>query len=189
MKNLTIKTILLLLFTPICEAHAGVSINNGLLQGFLHPLTGFDHLFTIIAFGMLASRQNQTEKLVLPFVFLCSMIIGFCISMSNLPLGISEKIIATSMIMFGIWLGFDNQVNNRLLLIIVSCSSIAHGYAHGIEMTGSPMHYFSGFISSAFLLMLVTLLTFRYASPVINKLHSLFGMVIAALGLFYLIQV
>ncbi len=189
MKKLLLKITLLFIISPFCQAHTEGVVENGWWQGILHPLAGIDHLLTLVAIGMLAARSHQAEKLVLPATFLFCMIIGFVLSISGLPLDSAEKVIAAASIILGVWLISGKQFNGALLLIIVSGSAIAHGYAHGTEITGSTLDYLAGFVFSAFLLMLVTLLAFRYASPVKNKIQSLFGAVIATISFFYILQV
>lgn len=188
MKNKLLNITLLFLISTSCQAHTGHLMVNSWFHGLLHPLTGIDHLFTLVAIGMLATRNSQHEKLVLPLVFIVSMILGFVFSMSGQTLDFTEQVIAIAAIMLGGWIVSGKQLNGSLLLLTVSGVAIAHGYAHGTEVVGSAMHYLSGFVTSAFLLMLVTLLAFRYVSPVKNKVQSFFGVAVSAVGFFYLLQ-
>ncbi len=188
MKSLILKIISLSLLSPICHAHSGDTVINHWLYGFLHPFTGFDHFFTLVAIGMLAARSKQIKKLILPGVFLGSMIIGFIISMFTINLNAAETVIAISLILLGTWLISGKQLNDTLVLITVSFCALAHGYVHGTETTGAVIQYLSGFVASTFLLILFTLLAFRYAHPVKDKIQSTLGMVMATLGFVYLLQ-
>ncbi len=189
MKKLMLKVIFLSLLSPVCHAHIGETIPNGRWYGLLHPLTGMDHLFTLVAIGMLTAKNRQTEKLLLPAVFLFAMVAGFLMSISGFSLDVAEKVIAASVIMLGVWLISGQQLNGSLLLIVIASFAIAHGYAHGTEVTGSAVEFLSGFISTVFLLILLTLLAFRFALPAKNRIQSGFGATMAALGLFYFLQV
>ena len=189
MKKTTLNTILLLAFSPACLAHDEGFIMDGILQGIAHPLTGLDHLLTLIAVGLLAAKRDQIEKTILPTVFLLSMVMGFILSISGQPLDRVEQVIAISVFILGVWLVSDRQINNILLLIMVSAIAVAHGYAHGVDVVGPAMNYLSGFMLSSFLLIVIPLLAFQYASPIKNKIQSCFGAIVAALGLFYLLQV
>lgn len=187
-KNRLLKITLLFFISSSCQAHTSQLIVNGWWHGLLHPLTGVDHLFTLVAIGMLATRNTQYEKPLLPLVFLLSMVLGFIFSISGQTLAFVEQAIAVSAIILGGWLVSSKQLNDTLLLFIASGVAIAHGYAHGTEVVGSTIYYLSGFVASAVLLILVTLLAFRYASPVKNKIQSLFGMIVSAVGFIYLLQ-
>jgi len=189
MKNLLLNVICLSLLSPVCHAHIGETIPNGWWQGLLHPLTGIDHLLTLVAIGMLTAKNRQTEKLLLPGVFLCAMVAGFLISISGFSLDVAEKTIAVSVIMLGIWLISGKQLNNSLLLVVIAAFATAHGYVHGTEVTGSTIQFLSGFVSTAFLLIFLTFLAFRYALPAKNSIQSMFGATMTTLGLFYLSQV
>lgn len=189
MKNLIIKIGFLYLLSPVCQAHTGEGLPNTWWYGLLHPLTGLDHLFTLIAIGMLVDRSRQIEKLILPAVFLVAMAIGFAFSISGFSLDPDEKIIAISVVFLGVWILSGKQLNGASMLIVVTSCAICHGYAHGTEVTVSVTKYFSGFISTAFLLILVTFLAFHYALPAKHKIQSVYGAGMTALGLFYLFQV
>ncbi len=39
------------------DAHTGVNTVNGLLDGLVHPLIGFDHLLVMIAMGVLTTTS------------------------------------------------------------------------------------------------------------------------------------
>ncbi len=189
MKQLITKIAFLFLLSPVCYAHTGDILPNTMWYGLLHPLTGLDHLFTLIAIGMLAARNRPAEKLILPAVFLSAMAVGFAFSITGFSLNPAENIIAISAVFLGVWLISGKQLGGASMLIVVALCAVAHGYAHGTEVTGSTIHYFSGFISTAFLLIVVTFLAFRYALPHKNKIQSFFGAGMTGLGLFYLLQI
>ncbi|MCF6205181.1 MAG: HupE/UreJ family protein [Methylococcaceae bacterium] len=188
MKKLITNTILLFLVSPACYAHIGEQAVTGLWQGLLHPFTGIDHILTILVIGMLATKNSDAMKRSLPVAFLCSMVIGFIISMANISFDFTENAIAISSVILGVWLLSGKHYNRALLLLLVSGTAIAHGYAHGQEVVGSSMHYLAGFVTSVCLLLLVTSLAFKHASPIKNKIQSLSGATITALGLFFILQ-
>ena len=189
MKNIILKTLPLYLFAPVCWAHTGNAEINGLWYGMLHPLTGLDHLFTLLAIGMLASRNINKEHWLLPLVFLVAMVTGFVLSLSGVPLGATETLIAASVLILGLSLSFGQTLNGLLLPSAILLFGVAHGYAHGIEITGSATQFLAGFIATACLLILVTLLAFRYGlAGKKSMIQSGFGFVMAAFGSFFLFQ-
>jgi urease accessory protein len=45
-----------LLVSPLATAHSGVHLTEGLVDGFMHPASGLDHLIVAVAAGFWASR-------------------------------------------------------------------------------------------------------------------------------------
>ena len=188
MKNFVIKTVLLLSFSPLCMAHDGGHTINSVWQGMLHPITGIDHLLVFLAIGIITAKNTQAKTRLLPLLFVGSMMSGFIISMLGFSFDIAEVIVACSVCLLGVWLVTDKKINT-LLLFLVSGLAIAHGYVHGTEVTGGAMHYLLGLVLTAVLLITMTTLAFRYSSPIKNKVKSLFGVAVTAVGLVYILQV
>jgi urease accessory protein len=63
MQKTTISSIvpgLVALFaTPAVFAHGGVHMDLGLIDGFMHPASGFDHLLIAVAAGFWAARRGN----------------------------------------------------------------------------------------------------------------------------------
>ena len=189
MRNTLLKVTCLSLLSPMCYAHTGESIPNGWLHGFMHPLTGLDHLFALIAIGILASRHTKTAPLILPSVFIGAMIVGFYLASIGVSMDIAEQVIAISVLSLGAWLISGKQLNKGLLLSLSAIFAIAHGYAHGTEVIGNTAHYLAGFISMAFLLISTGFLASYASFPGKQKLQSSFGLLMSALGLFFIFHV
>ena len=54
-----IVTLLTVLATPLAQAHTGVHLTGGLVDGFMHPVSGLDHLIVAIAAGFWAARSGD----------------------------------------------------------------------------------------------------------------------------------
>jgi urease accessory protein len=52
-------TLITLLAAPYAAAHTGVHLANGLADGFMHPLSGLDHLLIAIGAGFCAGRTAR----------------------------------------------------------------------------------------------------------------------------------
>jgi len=48
-----------LLAAPIAAAHTGVHLTGGLVDGFMHPVSGLDHLLVAIGAGFWAARSGD----------------------------------------------------------------------------------------------------------------------------------
>ncbi len=74
----SLSTVLLALITllvsPFVLAHSGTGYTAGLADGFMHPVTGLDHLLIAIAAGFWAGRSGDHG--VPDVVFFISMLLG-----------------------------------------------------------------------------------------------------------------
>jgi urease accessory protein len=115
-------------------AHPGHAVESGFTAGLLHPLTGFDHLLTLLAVG-LWSRQQQ-RGFVLPPVLLVLMALGA--SMAGVLPAVSalETSIAATVLLFGVLAAFALRVPPALSVLTVGCCGFLHGLAHGRELAG-----------------------------------------------------
>jgi len=52
-------TLISMLAAPIAAAHSGVHLTGGLVDGFMHPVSGLDHLIVTIAAGVWAARSGD----------------------------------------------------------------------------------------------------------------------------------
>ena len=61
-KQTTVLTLITVMIAPLVQAHtghAGGSATAGLVDGFIHPLTGLDHMLVAIAAGYWAARSGN----------------------------------------------------------------------------------------------------------------------------------
>jgi len=76
---------LILLFIPgLALAHGGDHGIGSLGAGFLHPFTGLDHLFTLIALGLVWSRAEPTRH-VLAAVLLALVVVHTGMHLIGIP--------------------------------------------------------------------------------------------------------
>lgn len=55
----TVLTLIILLIAPYALAHGGLHTSNGLIDGFMHPASGLDHLLVAIAAGYWVARGGD----------------------------------------------------------------------------------------------------------------------------------
>ncbi len=113
----------------IAFAHPG-HLPQDVLGGFLHSLTGIDHILAMIAVGLFAAQLGGRARWMLPSAFIGTMILGGLF----LPLGASmaamEGMIAASVIVLGLLVALRVRVSPLLGSAIVGLFALAHGYAH-----------------------------------------------------------
>ncbi len=76
----------LLLFPMLVEAHAASALASGWLDGFAHPLHGWDHLLAMLAVGAWAAQQRGALRWQLPLSFVAVMGVGGVAGFSSVAL-------------------------------------------------------------------------------------------------------
>ena len=76
------------------------TFTHGILSGIGHPVLGFDHLFFILAAGILAAVSGYA--LVAPMALLAGVLSGVLLSLSGAGLPALEPIIALSIVIVGV---------------------------------------------------------------------------------------
>jgi urease accessory protein len=70
---------LLLLIAPLAAAHTGLHSGSGLVDGFMHPATGIDHLLVTLAAGYWAARSGDhglRGQLLFIVLFVLGIVLG-----------------------------------------------------------------------------------------------------------------
>ncbi|MFX9818488.1 HupE/UreJ family protein, partial [Acinetobacter baumannii] len=77
-------------------AHDHTGMAGGLMSGFLHPLTGPDHIIAMVAVGIWGAQLGAPAIWVLPITFPLVMAIGGALGIMQVPLPYQEIGIALS---------------------------------------------------------------------------------------------
>jgi len=185
-------TILFVLFLPsLLQAHPhGEEHSHDLLHGFLHPLTGFDHLLAMIGVGLWAAQLGGRAIWIVPCSFVVAMIGGGILGHMGLLVPFVEQGIALSVLVLGLAIAFAIRLPTAVPAIIVSIFAVYHGVAHGSEMASGSniLTYAIGFsLATAILhgcgIAIATLLGRTAPAPVLRTI----GGAIAATGLVILV--
>ncbi|MEH0740459.1 HupE/UreJ family protein [Vibrio cholerae] len=138
--------------------HEGGSFSAGLT----HPVTGLDHLVMLIAFGMLTACLSVSwrGKATLMLAALATLLLGLSAGKVFGGFGGVELAIGASLFVVSgaIWQSFNRS--KPLLNLAVGLSvglMFFHGYAHGVESTGSVLPFASGMLTAAAGLMVLGL--------------------------------
>lgn len=149
--------VLLALCLPAMAHPAAYHVMNAsgaALDGFLHPLTGIDHLLVMVAVGLWAVRLGGRALWILPCAFVLPMILGGVAGMETAPRPVIEHGITASLLLLGAALGMAWKPSLPVSMTVVALSGICHGFAHGAEMPmGSlPLLFLAGMVAATFLL-------------------------------------
>jgi len=134
-------------------AHPGSAAHDA-LHGFLHPLTGIDHILAMVSVGMLAAQRGGRALWVLPLAFVLMMAAGGALGMSGTPLWGTETAISLSVIVLGLCIMAGFTIPIVAATGLIGLFALFHGYAHGAEMpaTASGLVYGLSFMAATALL-------------------------------------
>lgn len=174
-------------------AHTGHTDSVGFLSGFLHPLSGLDHLFAIVLVSFWSAFALKRVWLG-PALFMGGMLLGVMLGFTHHSIPWFELGIALSILGMGILIYFNQGLGLKIPLGLITIFGIFHGYAHSIESSVTTSMVLMGsdlsglLISTALLHALGVLLgqTIRrlnfLAYKGIGISASLVGVVMALLG-------
>ena len=180
---------LMLLATPAL-AHTGQGVAGGFATGFLHPITGPDHVVAMVAVGMWGAFLGPPAIWLLPIVFPLVMSFGGVLGVLGVPMPGVETGIALSAIGLGAMVAFAARPPLWTAAVLVGAFAIFHGYAHGAELPGAtnPLAYGIGFVVATGLLHLCGIsfgLLVRW--PLGERVVRATGGLIACAGFYFLI--
>lgn len=126
----------------------------GWSNGFSHPLTGWDHLLTMLAVGIWAAQLRGHAIWMLPLAFVGVMSLGGLAGAAGLAIPSVEGIILLSCAVFSILITRKVRFGNNINVLIVAFFGFFHGFAHGQEISTSAslISYTLGFMLATLLL-------------------------------------
>ncbi len=172
-------------------AHSGTGLAGGFITGFLHPVSGFDHLLAMVAVGLWGAFLGRPLIVALPVIFPAVMAVGGILAMAGVPMPPVEVGIALSVLVLGAMIAFAVSAPIWLASLLVAVFAIFHGYAHGAELPSAadPVGYSLGFVLSTGLLHVVGIAIGLVADrPGGRKVVRALGAAIAAMGVFFMFQ-
>jgi urease accessory protein len=142
MRHNASKTLALavLLLPMAASAHTGADggMHHGFVTGFMHPLTGADHLAAMVAVGLwsaLAARRGL-DLLWAPLAFAGMLLVGASMGLAGVQLPAVEPMIAASLLVLGLLVATRIHLPAAGAAAVVGVFAIFHGVAHGHELAG-----------------------------------------------------
>ncbi|HLZ74189.1 HupE/UreJ family protein [Phenylobacterium sp.] len=144
----------LLLLPGAAQAHIVKGEAIGFVSGFLHPVSGLDHIIAMVAVGMWGAQLGRPAIWVLPLTFPLVMAFGGFLGLIGVPLPGAEIGIALSGVVLGAAVLSQFRAPLWLVAAIVGIFGLFHGHAHGAEMPPghNPLLYSAGFVLATGLL-------------------------------------
>lgn len=153
----TVLTLITLMIAPLAHAHDGHAVIThaaGLVDGFIHPMTGLDHLLVTITAGFWAARcgnHGSRDLLFLLGAVLAGILVGTA-SVAYPGLGL-ETVLVLFMIAVGVALAIvaPQMFGYALFGSLLVYQGITH--ILGIPAAASPVLYSTGLLLAAVLLL------------------------------------
>ena len=152
----SVLVVLWLLLPSVAEAHPETGTIGGFVSGFLHPLTGLDHIVAMVAVGLWGAYLGAPAMWVLPVIFPMVMAFGGALGILGMPLPGTETGIALSGVLLGLAVAFAARPPLWVAGTLVGIFAIFHGHAHGTELphAANALTYAVGFVVATGLLHL-----------------------------------
>lgn len=172
----------LLAAAPLAMAHPGHD-NLSLAAGFMHPLTGLDHLLVMIAVGLWAGKLGGAARWQLPLTFVLLMAVGAALGMAGVSLPGLETLVAATVMALGLLLALSVRLSTAARLALVAVFALLHGLAHGGELAGgSALLVMAGMLVATAMLHALGLLLASGRAQLPVLVHRLFGCTMMVLG-------
>ena len=135
-------------------AHTGMSATHDLAHGFLHPLSGLDHILAMVAVGLYAAQLGGRSLWLLPAAFVGTMVAGGLLGYAGVPVPMVEQGIGVSVIAMGILIALGLRLPALAATALVAAFALVHGHAHGSEGAelASFASYAAGFVAATVVL-------------------------------------
>lgn len=161
----TLLAVAALCLSTAAQAHGGTSPGDhhaiSLLDGFVHPFTGLDHLAALLAVGMWSALATKRAWLA-PLAFVNMLLAGALSGLSGFTLPALEPLVASSVLALGLLLAARTQLPGLAAAALVGGFAIFHGMAHGVEFaTTGPMDALIGMVLGSTVLLTLGLLAGR----------------------------
>jgi urease accessory protein len=109
------------------------------VSGFMHPLTGWDHLLAMVSVGLWGAYLGRPLIVALPVIFPTVMAFGAFLGMANVPFPPVEIGIGLSVLLLGGVIAFAWRAPIWAACAIVAIFALFHGYAHGKELPSATV--------------------------------------------------
>lgn len=137
-------------------AHTGEDL-GGFATGFLHPVSGMDHVVAMLAVGLWGGILGKPALWMLPILFPLAMAVAGAAGAAGIPLPGVETGIALSGVVLGLAVLFAARAPLWIAMTLVGAFALFHGHAHGTELPASAnaLQYAVGFVVATGLLHLL----------------------------------
>ncbi|RUW72923.1 MULTISPECIES: HupE/UreJ family protein [unclassified Mesorhizobium] len=153
-KRTTLTAVMLLAAAMPAYAHVGVGTTSSFTAGFMHPLSGLDHMTAMVAVGLWAALKGGKAIWAWPLAFVGVMLAGGALGMLHVPVPFVEPGILASVVALGLLVALAVDLPVSAGVAIIGLFALFHGHAHGTEVpeNAGGLEYIAGFAVATALL-------------------------------------
>ncbi|MCF2905774.1 HupE/UreJ family protein [Octadecabacter sp. CECT 8868] len=107
---------------------------HGLMSGVGHPVLGFDHLFFVVAVGILA--LFTAHRFLAPAAYVGAMLVGCGLMYAGVAMPAAELVIVASLVVAGGLLASGRGVAPTAIVALFAVFGLFHGSAFGGSIAG-----------------------------------------------------
>ena len=146
--RVSFPTAVALFLLPACLGAGPAHAHGFAGSGWLHPLTGPDHMLAMLAVGAWSAQLGGRAIWTVPTAFVCAMAIGGMAALRGAPLPGTEIVTASSVFGLGLAIALERRFAWPVAVLATALFGLAHGSAHGSEMprTADSASYVIGFL-------------------------------------------
>ncbi|MBZ9960728.1 HupE/UreJ family protein [Mesorhizobium sp. BR1-1-14] len=154
MKRTALSATLLMAAAMPAYAHVGAGTTSSFAAGFMHPLSGLDHMTVMVAVGLWAAQKGGKAMSAWPAAFVGVMLAGGALGMLHVPLPFVEPGILASVAALGLFVALAVDLPVTAGVAIIGVFALFHGHAHGTEVpeNAAGLEYMAGFAVATALL-------------------------------------
>jgi urease accessory protein len=172
----------------IASAHPGHGLESA-YAGFMHPLSGLDHLLVMLAIGIWAAKLGGAARWQLPLTFISIMALGALLSIAELSFSGAESAVAASVMAMGVLLLVSLPINKKVQLGITATFALFHGMAHGVELSSpSSMLALGGMLMATAMLHGIGFLIGSQRVEMLNLVNKFFAWFLLFVGSYLLLN-
>jgi urease accessory protein len=127
-------------------AHTGVHQVNSFASGIAHPLSGADHILTMVTIGLWSVLAGGRAMWVWPSAFVGAMLAGFAAATLGLHVPLVEAAIWSSITVLGLLVALGVKAPVGVGAATAGLFAFFHGHAHGTEAAAGLAAYAAGFM-------------------------------------------
>ncbi|BAV49358.1 hydrogenase/urease accessory protein [Mesorhizobium loti] len=153
-KRLSLSAILFLAAAMPAYAHVGVGTTSSFTAGFMHPVSGLDHMTVMAAVGLWAALKGGRAIWAWPAAFVGVMLGGAALGMAHVAVPLVEPGILASVVALGLLVALAVDLPVSAGVAIIGLFALFHGHAHGTEVpeNAGGLEYMAGFAVATVLL-------------------------------------
>ncbi len=137
-------------------AHTGHAMHASFSQGFLHPLTGLDHLAALVLIGFFAAGYSYKKSAQIIACFAAALMAGFFVGVEWTNASQVESLVAGSLIALPVAVYAYRKTGaiKWLSIISIAAFSACHGVVQGAEAIGAVSQFGLGSLLASVMVMI-----------------------------------